>query len=136
MAMTASARSLVLELTDGSKIYYLIDDENNPVMTFNDGQLTVEGSQYTFANIVKFYISETDDPNAIEGVSGKAETAIKDGVVYVKTKGQVRLYSTDGRQMDARISRQDDTTVVDAAHLPAGTYILQVNGQSIKFQKK
>ena len=136
MAVSASARSLVIELTNGDKIYYLIGGETNPVLTFNEGTVSVDGAQYTFANVAKFYISETDDPNAIEGVSTKPEAAIKEGMVYVQTKGQVQLFSTDGRQMNVRTSRQGKSTVVDATQLPAGSYILRVGNQSVKFLKK
>lgn len=136
MALSASARSLVLELTNGDKIYYLIGGETNPVLTFNKGTVSVEGTQYAFANIAKFYISETDDPNAIEGVSTKPEAAIKEGIIYVQTKGQVQLFSTDGRQMNAPVSRQGDSTVVDATSLPTGSYILRIGDQSVKFIKK
>jgi len=133
--LSLSAKSLVLLMTDGTKIYYLLGGEVNPKMTMNDGEVTVNTDKYVFSNIERFYISDTDDPLlAID--DARAEGSWKDGVFYVKTASAVQVYTVDGRLVDASVAPQGALKAVDTSRLPAGTYVLRVGDKSMKFMKR
>jgi len=135
--LSASAKSLVLEMADGTKIYYLLGGEVNPKMTINDGEVYVNMDKYMFANIAKFYISDTDDPAlAIDDVQSDASLTFKDGKIFMQTAGPVRIYTADGRLVDTKVTTMGTLQTVDANSLETGTYILRVNGKSVKFMKK
>ncbi len=136
IASVANAKSLVLQLTDSTKIYYLLGGETNPVLKMVDGEVYVNADQYAFSNVDKFYVSQTDDPNtAISGVPGGKSHTMANGILYVQGTGNVRLYAADGRLLSVPVTTADGITAVDANQLPSGTYVLTVNGKSVKFLK-
>ena len=135
MGAGASAKSLVLLLSDGTEVYYLLGGEADPVMKIVDGEVCVNADKYAFSGIQKFYISQTDDPSGIPGVeAGGAE--MRDGVLYVRGKGAVRVFTADGRAVGAGVSADGGVTSVDMNALPQGVYVLSVNGKSMKFLKR
>ena len=73
----ASAKSVVFTLNDGTKIYYLLSAEVSPMLRFKDGKMVVNEDTYEFTDIKNFYISEEDDPNAIEKVLAKHNVTFK-----------------------------------------------------------
>ena len=44
-SLTASAKSVVFTLTDGTHVYYLLDNDNPPIMKFIDGGVTVNADK-------------------------------------------------------------------------------------------
>ena len=54
-----SAKSVVFTLSDGTQVYYLIGGGSNPIMTFENGSVTVNSDTYQISDIVNFYISKT-----------------------------------------------------------------------------
>ncbi len=125
--MMASAKSLVLKMTDGTEVYYLLGGETTPVMKIVEGQVVVNADTYEFSGIDRFYISATDNPVGIKDMSG---------TLYTKAGGTLHIYTLDGKQVQAPTSNVDGIEAVDTNQLPAGAYIINVNGKSIKFLKK
>lgn len=137
VATTASARSLVLRLTDGTEIYYLIGAEETPLMKFVDGEMYVNGDKYAFSGIDRFYISQTDDPNAIDSSQDVAQRpAMRDGVLYVKSAGKIGVYTLDAKQVQATVKQQSGVTTIDTNSLAPGTYIIRIGDASMKFLKR
>ena len=60
-----SARSLVIELKDGTKMYYLVSLNENPCLIFDQGSMSIQSDRFTISDVNKFYISETDHPNQL-----------------------------------------------------------------------
>jgi len=136
MTLTSQARSLVVVLSDGTTIYYLLGSEKNPVMTFTKDSITVDADKYTFTNVVKFYVSETDVPSAIESVQ-KKDLKYDGQTIYVGTaEKKVAVYSIDGKKIETDITVIDGTTAISTAKLKKGTYLVKVGETSLKFYKK
>ena len=53
--MTATAKSVVFTLSNGTKIYYLLGGETNPVMRFVDGKITVNADSYARLSFIGLY---------------------------------------------------------------------------------
>ena len=61
-SMGAMAKSLVLTLSDGTLVYYLLGGETDPRMRFVEGKIEVNTDVYQISGIKNFYISNEDDP--------------------------------------------------------------------------
>jgi len=64
--LAVEAKSLVITLSDGTLVYYLLSNDKSPVMRMVPGGFTVNSDTYQFSEVKNFYISQTDDPNPVE----------------------------------------------------------------------
>jgi hypothetical protein len=136
VAVCASAKSLVLELNDGTLVYYLLGGETNPVLRFDGDEVMVDADKYAFTDVAKFFISEEDQPTAIDGKPAEAQTEMKDGQLYVSTQETVAVYTTDGRLVSRAHQAGKGRSVVDASQLAAGVYVVRYGKKSFKFVKR
>ena len=136
VAVCASAKSLVLELNDGTLVYYLLGGETNPVLRFDGDEVMVDADKYAFTDVAKFFISEENQPTAIDGKPAEAQTEMKDGQLYVSTQETVAVYTTDGRLVSRARQAGKGCSVVDASQLAAGVYVVRYGKKSFKFVKR
>ena len=134
MVSTAQARSLVVQLTDSTKVYFLLDSE--PVMDFTGGRVTISDKAFTYQEFDRFYISEVDDPNGVERVMARSGVRMEAGKMVVSGKGEIGVYAADGRKQPVKVSRRGDTATVSLDKLPRGTYVVRVGQRTVKFNKK
>ena len=134
----ASARSVVFTLSDDTKVYYLLSSEVNPVLRFKDGKMVVNEDTYEFTNIKNFYISEEDDPNAIEPVLSKLNMTFKENTVIIRseTVKAVKVYTLNGEEVKAPVEKTDDVISVNLNGLEKGTYLISTGDSSLKVLKK
>ncbi len=134
----AEAKSIVFNIKGGTKVYYQLGGEVNPMMRFVDGKITVNADVYELSNIVSFYLSEEDAPTGItsaatgEQVKYAANTLI---VADVKN-ADVKVYSLDGKMVEAEVNGDGDNVVVDLNSLKSGAYVVSVAGKTFKVMKK
>ena len=135
-ALHIEAKSLVLVLTDGTLVYYLLGEGKDPVMTYSKETITVNTDQFTFDGVERFYISTTDDPSGVDDVK-LAETKFDGQTLVVgTTKQAVRIYRIDGTEVKVKPVVGESRTVVSVADLERGNYVVKVGEQSFKIQKK
>lgn len=131
-ALVVNAKSLVLVLTDETRVYYLLENENSPVMTFDKDNITVRADVYSFNGVSRFYISNTDDTTEIGSVK-TAGRKFDGSTLYLNAKGcKVSLYNADGKLVNANVSENGGVTAVSMASLPAGVYIVKTGNTSFK----
>lgn len=109
------------------------------MMRFVDGKVTVDADEYTISGIKNFYISEEDDPNAIEGIkSSKENAAYSNNTLIIKSGNQklVKVFAINGAEVEAEITNANDMTSVGLNRLPKGAYIIRVGNTSFKVIKK
>lgn len=137
LVLSVGARSLVLQLTDGTKVYYLLDGTTNPIVSFANGQLLIQHNGYAMEGVSKFYISEKDESNtAVESViTDQQDSRQQDGIIYAKTR-TLRVYTPAGRAVSAPVQVVGDVRAVHLQSLPAGTYIIQIDDRSLKIVKR
>lgn len=133
-ATSVEAKSLVLVMSDSTRVYFLLDD--TPVMKFNGGNITVDTKTYAFTDIVRFYISATDDPSGIEQLMAKEEVKWEGGTLLLQGKKDVEVYDINGRKQEVKVTTTADNTFVDTNSLPKGTYVMKSGKTSLKFMKK
>lgn len=134
----ASAKSVVFTLNDGTKVYYLLSKEVNPIMRFKDGKLVVNEDAYEFSDIKNFYISDEDDPNAIEAVLSKQNVRFSANTVIIRSDAvkNVKVYTLDGVEVKAPVQKTGDVIAVDLNGLERGTYLISTGTSSLKVLKK
>ena len=134
----ASARSVVFTLSDDTKVYYLLSSEVNPVLRFKEGKMVVNDDVYEFSDIKNFYISEEDDPNAIEPVLSKLNMTFKENTVIIRseTMKAVKVYTLNGEEVKAPVEKTDDVISVNLNGLEKGTYLISTGDSSLKVLKK
>ena len=134
----ASARSVVFTLSDETKVYYLLSSEVNPVLRFKEGKMVVNDDVYEFSDIKNFYISEEDDPNAIEPVLSKLNMTFKENTVIIRseTVKAVKVYTLNGEEVKAPVEKTDDVISVNLNGLEKGTYLISTGDSFLKVLKK
>jgi len=134
----ASARSIVFTLSDETKVYYLLSSEVNPILRFKEGKMVVNDDVYEFSDIKNFYISEEDDPNAIEPVLSKLNMTFKENTVIIRseTMKAVKVYTLNGEEVKAPVEKTDDVISVNLNGLEKGTYLISTGDSSLKVLKK
>ena len=145
-ASAVSARSLIIQLNDGTKMYYLISLTENPCLKFDDGTINIQSDQFTVSDVDKFYISETDNPNQIqhpESETGIRSTGQADKCLYIlldkatsDEQLSIKLFSIDGKALKSKYSIEENKVVLETSGLSKGIYILHIGNHSLKFQKK
>lgn len=137
-SMGASAKSVVFTLTDDTKVYYLLSSAANPMLRFKDGKMTVENEVYEFSMVKNFYISDEDDPNAIEQVLSKQNMTFKSNTVLIRSDAvkTLKVYTLDGVEVKVQVQKTDDVTSVDLNGLEKGVYLISTGNTSMKVWKK
>lgn len=132
------AKSLVLTLGDGTRVYYQLGGDVNPMLRFVDGGIVVNADRYEFGDVKNFYVSAEDAPNGIEQIVGDVPVKYGSGIVIFDTDASlsVRVYSSNGSGMDVSPRQVGGRIVVDLSPLPQGAYIVTVGETALKIFKK
>lgn len=133
-SMSANARSLVLVLSDSTKIYFLLDDK--PVLRMVDGKVLIDTQAFSFEDVDHFYISQTDDPSSIEAVLAERKVKFEGNTLVVDGDKTVEVYAVNGTRMKVKMSKSAGVTMVNTEDLVKGVYIVKIGKTSFKFSKK
>ena len=134
----ATAKSLVFTLNDGTKVYYQLSSEVNPIMRFKEGKLLVNDDVYEFGGIKNFYLSDEDAPNAIENVQSKPNVTFKANTVLIPADAVkvLKVFTVDGVEVKTVIQNEGDVFSVDLNGLAKGVYVISTGKSSLKVIKK
>lgn len=134
----ATAKSLVFTLNDGTKVYYQLSSEVNPIMRFKEGKLLVNDDVYEFDGIKNFYLSDEDAPNAIENVQSKPNVTFKANTVLIPADAVkvLKVFTVDGVEVKTVIQNKGDVFSVDLNGLAKGVYVISTGKSSLKVIKK
>lgn len=136
MTVMADARSLILVLSDSTQVYYLLGGEKNPVMKCGKESITVDTDKYAFQDVVKFFLSDKDAPDAINDMTIPGLTY--DGsTLYVNSSVKsVNVYRIDGIEVEVKTAISDGRTAISTSSLERGTYVVKIGKASMKIHKK
>ena len=137
-ASALTAKSLVLTLTDGTLVYYLLGGEKDPMMHFVDGGVMVNSDGYSFADLKIIYISLTDDPNGIEHRLADAQISYRSNVLALPAADteSVKVYASNGSLVEVPMRYEAGFLFVDLSVLPQGIYAVKTGDTSLKVMKK
>lgn len=131
------AKYLTVTLKDGSEVSYSLE---NFRVTYGEGNMYVEsaGEKFTLStvNLVNMFFSET--PNSISSPKVKTAVIVNNGgelLVNSERSGMLKVYSSEGAQLlFAKIKTGENA--VDLSSFSKGIYVVTLNGQSVKFERK
>ena len=134
----ATAKSVVFALNDGTLVYYLLGGETNPMLRFADGKVVMDADVYEPEQIKHFYISQEDDPAAVDHVR-TAQGAHYEGhtlTVRGTAAKTVTVCTADGKRVNADVRQTADAVSVSLGNLPEGTYVVSMGNSVYKLYKK
>ncbi|MBP5479101.1 MAG: T9SS type A sorting domain-containing protein [Bacteroidaceae bacterium] len=136
--LSGSAKSLVLTLKNGTKVYFLITSDSYPMMKIHEGEITLgDEHKYTFPELVSFVISNTDDPNAVEDVENNPYHTYKSNtIIFAGNADKVKVFNASGAQVEAEVSENDGRVAVNLNELANGAYVVNTGSTSFKVIKK
>ena len=141
-----SGRSLVIELKDGTKMYYLVSLEENPCLVFDQGSMSIQSDRFTISDVSKFYISETDAPNQLShprqeetfrstGLAAESLHIVVDNLNPDELP-EIGLFGIDGKSLECSYRFKGKELILETSGLARGIYLLKIDNKSLKFQKK
>ena len=141
-AQDAPVQKLNVHMMDGSQLQFLLTDE--PVTTFENGNLVITTNQGVYSYPLakkKKYTHEglpegVDLPTVAPGdilVRQNNEMMLIDGL---PSNTQVEVYSADGKLILSQHAVGGQSTLLNLANQPQGTYIVNVGQTSFKFVKQ
>lgn len=149
-AMAEEHSTLFVHLKDGSIVQFTLPVQK-PVVSFTRGMMKVAFQENGSEDYVSFERDQvenltvgTTDVNAIEDVKSDECQRISfnltsAGVVRVgglQSSDRLLVFSLDGKNVSAAVSRNDSEATVDLTQKPRGIYIVSVNQRfSFKLMK-
>lgn len=135
-------KHLVVTSINGGRTVYRLD--HNPNLQFQDNSLVISGDSITLEiplNTTDKITYESFDPTGIDGISDNSGIRISDDGMEINIAGlssstTAYIYGINGQLLGTYRLASGKNEVVSLRQLPKGVYILKLNGQSYKFQKK
>ena len=94
--------------------------------------------KYACSDVLRFTYENV--PTGISSVQQKAKDfQVSNGRIYFSGKAkssQVHLYSIDGKEQPINVTVTDEGLCMPLSQVQSGTYLLNVNGKTCKFEKK
>jgi hypothetical protein len=127
------AKRLMIELTNGTKVYYSFADYR-PVIRFENGSMRITTRKFVFSSIAQFAV--VDDPSDIETVE-VAPLFSPDGMVLtIMSIEPVQVYDMKGTVQQVDVCATSESQQVNLVSLPKGSYVVRCGTQSFTIFKK
>ena len=127
------AKRLMIELTNGTKVYYSFADYR-PVIRFENGSMRITTRKFVFSSIAQFAV--VDDPSDIETVE-VAPLLSPDGMVLtIMSIEPVQVYDMKGSVQQVDVCATSESQQVNLVSLPKGSYVVRCGTQSFTIFKK
>ena len=144
-AQAADVQSLVVQPKTGSEAVTALSEVQR--ITFSSTSITVvkkdvTQSNYTLSTVQKILFglrSTTTDITKVEAPSVKAYPNPTTNILFVEGVSNIeslRLFSLAGIELSVSHTQLAEGLQLNVSALPQGFYLLQVNNQTIKFQKQ
>lgn len=139
---TLLAKSVVFTLNDkaGTRVFYKVDSEHEPVMVLNDdGTCTINGAAYEISGIKSFRYSNTDFADEKNTIDGDATTGISTPTISVE--GDMLQMAHQGRgikiyTLDGKLVKTVKSSGLNMSTMPAGNYVITNGISTIKILKR
>ena len=127
------AKRLMIELTNGTKVYYSFADYR-PVIRFENGSMRITTRKFVFSQIAQFAV--VDDPSAIENVE-TAPLFSPDGMMLtIMSMEPVQVFDMKGIVQQVEVYATSESQQVNLVSLPKGSYVVRCGTQSFTIFKK
>ena len=144
IAAASNEPTVLLVNLKGGEIHRFTLSEK-PVITFDSEHVFINSSAFStvYENVEKIYFQDnttTSVKNIDEQVHPRFSFKFTDGhtitVIGCTKTDRLAVYSINGAKVSADVERTAESIVVDLTSVPSGIYIIRVNTQSFKIQKR
>lgn len=129
---------IVIHMKAGNKVFVHINE--HPKITFENQMISVSTEQYLISNISKYTFDNYAQRIENETMVRNEVQTSKDGHVYVQMgnpDGILKVYSVDGVELNVNILINGDGMAdINLSKHPAGVYLLSIDGETLKVQKR
>lgn len=134
-----SAQTLVLHHANGKTTD--VELLTMPQVKFENDKVlitsTVLNMEYPKEDILRF--TYKNNPSGINKPTVKADVSQENGQLVfhgISSSEKIAVYKTNGIRVPVRITRHGDSATLPLNSIPAGVYLLNVNGKTSKFTKQ
>lgn len=128
-----SAKRLMIELTNGTKVYYSFADYV-PMIRFDKGTMRVTTQKFEFSRIAQFAV--VDDASSIDEVPSAPQVS-PDGMEFTFLSLEpIRVYDMQGISQEVSVTVSGNAQQVSFAALPVGCYVVCCGHQSFTIYKR
>lgn len=127
------AKRLMIELTNGTKVYYSFADYK-PVIRFENGSMRITTRKFVFSSIAQFAV--VDDPSDIETVEVSPLFSPDGMVLTIMSIEPVQVYDMKGTVQQVDVCATSESQQVNLVSLPKGSYVVRCGTQSFTIFKK
>ena len=139
ISLMMQAQTLVLHHANGTttdvELYTL------PQVKFQGDKVlitsTVLDMEYSKEDVLRFTYKGSS--LGISKPNGKANVSQENGQIVfhgIQPDDKIAVYTTNGIRVPARLTRSGNTATLPLSAIPAGVYLLNVNGRTSKFTKR
>ena len=137
----AGAEAQTLLIWNKSSVLQRVDLKKKPVVTLLDDKFVVNGEgislEYGITTVCRF--TYEDLKNGISNAESRPTISRYDDHIVlcgIKSAAGVSLCSLDGKRLPVKLVPDGGDMVLRLNDIPAGVYLLTVNGQTTKLTKK
>ncbi len=133
---TYAHQSLIVHLYGGTEVTFNLEDK--PVISFDNGSLTVGGRNFALSDVSKYTFSQS---SGIEGIDAGAAIMIDSyGNIIIPGNTDavnVAVYDMNGHTMSVNpVTTASGTVSVSLAHLADGYYLIKIGHETLKIHKR
>lgn len=128
-----SAKRLMIELTNGTKVYYSFA-EYRPIIRFENGAMRVTTRKFEFSRIAQFAV--VDDSSGIDAIETNPQFSTDGMVLTIISLEPILVFDTTGVVQSVEICTTGDSQQINLMPLPSGSYIIRCGDHSFTIYKK
>lgn len=136
--ISAQTQALVLQHADGNTTE--VELYTKPKVTFEGNKLFVKSSiinlEYQVGDVIRFYYKGKG--TEINSVQQEADYEQYDEQLVlhnIKSEDNIAVYNLNGIRVPVRFTFSNGNASLPLSSIPAGVYLLDVNGKTVKFMK-
>lgn len=129
---------IIIHMKADNKVFVPIKE--HPKIVFENQMLAIGTEQYLISNVSKYTFGNYAQGIESETIVRNGVQASKDGHVYVQmgNSGSIlKVYSVDGIELNVNVLVNGDGMAdINLSKHPAGVYLLSIDGETLKVQKR
>lgn len=136
--ISAQTQALVLQHADGNTTE--VELYTKPKVTFEGNKLFVKSSvinlEYQVGDVIRFYYKgKGTEINSVQQEADYEQFDEQLVLHNIKSEDNIAVYNLNGIRVPVRFTFSNGNASLPLSSIPAGVYLLDVNGKTVKFMK-
>ena len=136
--ISAQTQALVLQHADGNTTE--VELYTKPKVTFEGNKLFVKSSvinlEYQVGDVIRFYYKgKGTEINSVQQEADYEQFDEQLVLHNIKSEDNIAVYNLNGIRVPVRFTFSNGNASLPLSSIPAGVYLLDINGKTVKFMK-